>query len=194
MKLKISDHLRIISAIIRKDMVDGIKNKNVLAVLLTSIFMIMVYRFLPSLTAEDGPPALLLFNNNNPKIMSLLEESPAVNLYTYESKDQMLYYLSNGEQPELGLVIEDGFDQKINSNEPLILNGFMLHFFSDEQEDDLKAYMQEELEYLTGRQVNIEIERIQLEPDTYGITILASMGFGFLIIMIGMQCKSNIIM
>ena len=186
MKPSLTNHLRIIWAITAKDLVDGIKNKNVLGVIIPALFVIVIYRYMPAITAEDGPPALLLFDAGNPAMMLLLEDSPAVDLYTYESEAQMLYYLSNGEQPELGLVIPAGFDQSAAAGQPLALQGYMLHFFTDEEVSDLQRYMQDEFEYLLGKPVVIHIEQIQLQPETHGITILASMGFTFMILMVGM--------
>ena len=186
MKKTIFSHLRIIWAIITKDLTDAVKNKNVLGVIIPALFMIVLYRFMPAITAEDGPPALLVYDAGNPVMMTLLEDSPAVNLYSYESEAQMLYYLSNGEQPELGMVLPSGFDQAVESGQPLLLQGYMLHFFTDEDTSELQGYMQDEFEYLVGKPVAIHIEEIQLQPETHGITILGSMGFGFIILMVGM--------
>jgi ABC-2 type transport system permease protein len=98
----------------------------------------------------------------------------------------MRYYLTNGEQPELGLVIPTGFDQAVETRQPLELQGYMLHFFTNEEASEIQLYMQDEFEYLLGQPVSIQIEQIQLQPETHGITILASMGFSFVILMVGM--------
>lgn len=186
MKSTLTNHLRIIWAITAKDLVDAVKNKNVIGVIVPALFIIVIYRYMPAITAEDGPPALLLYDAGNPAMMLLLEDSPAVNLYTYESEERMRYYLSNGEQPELGLVIPTGFDQAVETGQPLELQGYMLHFFTSEQVSELQRYMQDEFEYLLGQPVVIHIDKIQLQPETNGITILASMGFTFMILMVGM--------
>jgi ABC-type Na+ efflux pump permease subunit len=181
------DHIRIIWAITAKDLSDAIKNKNVLGVIIPALFVIVFYRFMPAITADDGPPALLVYDaGGNPAMMSLLEDSPAVDFYSYESEEQMLYYLSNGQQPEMGLVFPAGFDHDVKTDQSLALQGYMLHFFTDEQVFELQRYMQDEFEYLLEQPVDISIEHIQLQPDTHGITILASMGFGFMILMVGM--------
>ena len=186
MKSSVYNHFRIIWAITAKDLVDAIKNKNVLGVVIPALFIIVMYRFMPAITAEDGPPALLIYDAGNPAMMLLLEDSPAVDLYTYESEEQMLYYLTNGELPELGLVIPADFDQAVEAGQSLELQGFMLHFFTDDEVNEIQDYMQDEFEYLLGQPVVIHIEQIQLQPETHGITILASMGFTFMILMIGM--------
>jgi hypothetical protein len=141
---------------------------------------------MPQITAEDGPPALLIYDSGNPSVMLLLDDSPAIDLYSYESKTQMLNYLSNGEQPELGLVLPFGLDQAIQNEQAVTLQGYVLHFFTDEQVSELLDYMENEFEYLLGNSVTIKVEDIQLQPDTHGITILASMGLGFVILMVGL--------
>jgi ABC-2 type transport system permease protein len=186
MKPSLTDHFRIIRAITAKDLTDAIKNKNVIGVIVPALFIIVMYRFMPAITAEDGPPALLVYDTGNPAMMLLLEDSPAVDLYTYESEEQMRYYLTNGEQPELGLVIPAGFDQTVEAGHSLELQGYMLHFFTDGEVLAIQRYMQDEFEYLLGLHVTIQIEQIQLQPETHGITILASMGFSFMILMVGM--------
>lgn len=186
MNISLTPHLRIIWAIITKDFIDAMKNKNVLGVIIPALFVIVLYRFLPAINAEEGPPNLLVYDAGNPSTLSLLEESPVVNLYTYDSESQMRYFLSNGEQPELGLVIPIGFDQSVDSGQTLELQGYMLHFFADEQVTELQHYVQDEFEYLLSKPVSISIEKIQLQPETQGITILASLGFSFVIMMVGM--------
>lgn len=186
MKFSRINHLRIIWAITAKDLIDSVKNKNVIGAIIPALFIILIYRYMPAITAKDGPPALLVYDAGNPAMVLLLEDSPAVDLYTYESEEQMLYYLSNGEQPELGLVIPVGFDQAVETGQPLELQGYMLHFFTTEQVAVIQSYMQNEFEYLLEQPVIIHIEKIQLQPETHGITILASLGFSFVILMVGM--------
>ena len=142
---------------------------------------------MPVITADDGPPALLVYDFGNPDVLSILEESPAFKIYVYESKEKMLYYLSNGEQPELGLVIPDGLDQAIQTKDTLTLQGYMLHFFSIDQVSELRKYFEDEISYLLGLPVSIQVDhQVQLQSETHGITILVSMGLSFVLLMVGM--------
>ncbi len=63
MKLTFAENLRIVWAITSKDLIDALKNKNVLSLIITSLFVVIMYRYLPLLTAEDGPPALLVYDD-----------------------------------------------------------------------------------------------------------------------------------
>ena len=54
--------LRIIWAIARKDIVDAIKNKTVLSVLGSVVFIVVMYKFLPYLDGGSELPNLLLYD------------------------------------------------------------------------------------------------------------------------------------
>ena len=110
MKSNFKENLRIIWAIMSKDLIDAIKNKNVISLLISSLFIVLIYKYLPALTADDGPPAVLLYEAGESQFVADLWDSPAVNLYTYESEEDMKYYLSNGEVPELGLLVPADVD------------------------------------------------------------------------------------
>jgi ABC-2 type transport system permease protein len=186
MNTTLKNHIRIVWAITLKDLTEAFKNKNFLAVIIPALSILVLYRFMPVIISDDDQPALLVYDAGNPKMMLLLEDSPALNLYTYESKEKMLYYLSNGEQPELGIVIPKGFDETVEAGNPLELQAYMLHFFNADEEVEIQRYVQDEFEYLLGQPVSIQIERISLQPESHGVTILASMGFSFIILMVGM--------
>ena len=62
MKLRFTKNIRIIWAITSKDLVDALKNKNIITLVVTCILVVIMYRYLPALTAEDGPPALLVYD------------------------------------------------------------------------------------------------------------------------------------
>ena len=195
MSLSKNNDLRIIWSITFKDLLEALRNKNILAVILPALFVIVLYRFMPAITADDGPPVLHVYDFGNPVVLSILEDSPAFKLYVYESEDKMLYYLSNGEQPELGLVIPEGFDNAIQTEQNLKLQGYMLHFFPIDQVSDLRNYFEDELSYLLGLPVSIQVDhQVQLQPETHGITILASMGFSFVLLMVGMIVIPHLIL
>jgi len=181
-----SNNLRITWAITRKDIVDGLKNKNVIAVILPALFVVILYRFLPAIMLEEGPPRLWVYDVGNPAMVALLEESPVVNLRVFDSQERMFVALGEAETPELGISLPKGFDQAVETGQELSLQGYTLYIFSDEQIAELQKTIQDELEYLVGKPVTIQIERIQLLPESGGISVLTSLAFTFLILIIGL--------
>ena len=70
------DRLRIILAITAKDLVEAIKNKNTLSVILPILFILAVYRFLPSFSHRDEPPTLFLFDPGESSFGLELQDNP----------------------------------------------------------------------------------------------------------------------
>jgi hypothetical protein len=187
MKQTLPENLRIVWALTLKDLLDGLKNKNVLSLIIMSLLIVIMYRFLPALMAEDAPPALLVYDQGDSEFAAALWDSPAVDFYTYDSAEDMRYYLTNGEMPELGLIIPSDFDQSVTAGNPPELQGYALALFDDAEILALRRYMEDEFEYLLGLPVTVAIERIPLEPETHGMTIMPSLGFVFASLMVGMM-------
>lgn len=180
------ENLRIVWAITRKDLTDAIKNKNILTILLSALFVVAVYKYLPQLTAEASPPALLVYDPGNTLFLADLEASPRVDVYTYDSLADMQYYLTNGEVPELGLSIPSDVDTLAESGRPIQLQGYALEIFKDEEVFNLERAMETEIESILGQAIDIRVDRLPLQAETYGITVMTGMGFVFVTLMVGM--------
>ncbi len=180
------ENLRIVWAITRKDLTDAIKNKNIITILISALFVVAVYKYLPKLTADPGPPALLVYDPGNTQFLADLETNPAFDVYTYDSLADMQYYLTNGEVPELGLVIPADFDSLAASRAPMQLEGYALEIFKDQQVFSLERDIETKFEAILGQPVDITVQRLPLQAETYGITVLVGMGFVFVTLMVGM--------
>jgi len=180
------ENLRIVWTITRKDLTDAIKNKNILTILISALFVVALYKYLPQLMAEAGPPTLLVYDPGNTQFLSGLETNPSIDLYTYDSQEKMQYYLTNGEVPELGLVIPTNIDARAASGEPIQIEGYALEMFKNEDVFTLERAMEVEFESILGQPVDIRVERLPLQAETYGITVMTGMGFVFVTLMVGM--------
>jgi hypothetical protein len=114
---KIRQNFRIIWAITAKDIVDGIKNKTTLSVIITTLFVVVFYKFLPSLEKGDALPKVMIYNEGNSSIVPMLENSSSFHFIEFPSQERMERYLANRDVPELGLVIPPDFDQAWEGSE-----------------------------------------------------------------------------
>ena len=193
MKISLVENLRIVWAITLKDLSDGFKNKNIISILISCLFIVVIYKYLPGLTAVDGPPALLVYDPAESSLLTALEDNPTVDLYTYDSLEDMQYYLTNGEKPELGLVIPDDFDDQLGTGSPVVLQAYALDIFKDAEVHALKRIMELEFENIISHPVLISVDRLQLQPETYGVTVLTGIGFVFVTLMVGMMVIPHMI-
>ncbi|MBN1889600.1 MAG: ABC transporter permease [Thermoflexales bacterium] len=191
---KLAENLRIIWAITAKDIVDAIKNKTTLVAMLSVLFMIVFYRLLPILTSSEVP-ALLVYDAGDSTLVAALENSDAVDVYTYPSQEKMQDYLANGEVPELGLVIPANFDQVIAAGSIPELQGYVLHWVSKADAAELQDYVEALIAELTGSSVQIHLDgNIVYPPPDGGSGVMTGMGIVFAVIMVGISMIPNLML
>jgi len=66
-------HARIVGAISAKDLLEALKNKNTIAVILTAVVMVFVYRGLPILESRGELPRVLVYDEGESVLVPLLE-------------------------------------------------------------------------------------------------------------------------
>ena len=71
-----TENLRIVWAITSKDLIDALKNKNIITLLITCVLVVIMYRYLPALTMENGPPALLVYDQAESEFATALWGAP----------------------------------------------------------------------------------------------------------------------
>jgi ABC-type Na+ efflux pump permease subunit len=186
--LKLRYHLRVIWAIAWKDILDGWKNKTILANLIVVTLMILFYRSLPNWENNTDVPNVLVYDAGNSSLVVTLEESTTVNLRQYDSQPEIERALARGGIPELGLVIPADFDQTLETGEALQLDGYVLHWVSDEAAEELKQVAEAEITSMTGNGVHINLEgnRVYTQADSTGLAFLASVSVIFSIAMLGL--------
>ncbi len=182
------EDLRIVWAITAKDISEALRNKNTITVLLSTLFIIVMYRALPALEQGDAPPNVLLYDAGESALVVALENSRVVELYTYSSEEDMKHYLANGQVPELGLVIPADFDRAMAAGEQPELQGYVLHWVDSSDVLELKRLVESEATRLMGAPVSIQIaeERIYPWSDSGGVSVLTGLAIGFVALMTGM--------
>jgi ABC-2 type transport system permease protein len=181
------DSARIIWALFAKDALEALKNKNTIAVIISSLFMVFFYTVFPALAERDEPLALLVYDGGNSSLLPLLEDSRNLRVYSYPSEEQMKQILANGEVPELGLVIPADFDQVIQAGETPRLQGHVLRWVSDTDAEALRSIAETEISAVAARNVPVELAsgRVDLLPESRGLGESASFGLAYALIMIG---------
>jgi hypothetical protein len=180
--------VRIIWAITAKDMVDAVKNKTTLGLLLSVLFVVVCYQMLPQWERSSDLPVVLVYDAGASDLLPVLKRSPNLDVYTgYSSQDQLERKLVAGDVPELALIIPSGFDQSLESGEPLLLQGYVQYWVSDSDAASLKAQAEEEIVRLTGQPVMIHLEGnlVYPSPDSGGRSFLASLAILVSITVIG---------
>jgi ABC-2 type transport system permease protein len=179
---------RIIWAIVAKDILEALKNKNTAAIILISLLMLLFYYYMPILETRDEPPRMRVFDAGESFLVPLLENSDAVNVRTYASEEKMIDALRNSDIPELGLVVPPDFDRALERSGEAQLQGYILDWVDNADAQELQRTFEDEIAVLIGQPVPILMEgnRVSLEPKSHGIGTTAAIAAVFVIVMIGL--------
>jgi ABC-2 type transport system permease protein len=106
----------------------------------------------------------------------------------------MARYLAKRDVPELGLVIPADFDRAWEGSEIPELEGYVLHWVSESDAEELKSDVEREITELVGRSVQIHIEGniVYTQPESTGLALLTSLGLILVITMIGVSFTLNL--
>ncbi len=189
-------HLRIVWAITAKDILEALKNKNIISVIVVSLLMVVFYRVYPGLSAALEPPAVLIYDEGASALPARLEGSRAVQAWTgYRSLAHLQALLAEGDVPELGLVIPAGFDAAAAGGGELTLPGYVMYWVSDEDAAALRAKVEAEIERLIGRPVAIQLQApIVHEADSGGIGIPMGSSVIFVLVMVGLTLVPHLML
>jgi len=179
-------NLRVIWAIFSKDVVEAVKNKTTLTLLISALFVVLMYRALPLLETKSQPMNLLVYDAGNSELVTQLENSLAVKLYTYPTEAKMRYILKEGETPELGLIIPASFDSEIESGQSPSLQALTMHWIAPKDKTRLEDTVQKEIKRITGQDVQLRTEILYMTPEAGGLSVMASLGMIFTVVMIGL--------
>jgi len=181
--------LRIVWTITSKDILDAVKNKTTLSVLLSALFIVLIYQILPTFEKRSDLPTVLVFDAGTSDLLAALKRSPNLDVYTgYTSQAQLERKLSAGDVPELAVTIPPEFDQALENGEPLPLEGYVQHWVSASDAAQLRAQAEEEIARLVGQPVTIHLEGnlIYPTPDSGGRSFLTSLAIVISVTMIGL--------
>jgi ABC-2 type transport system permease protein len=180
--------LRIIWAIAAKDLLDAVKNKTTLSILLSALFVLVVYQLLPKWEHGSNLPTVLVYDAGASELLPALKRSSNLDVYTgYTSQAQLERKLVAGDIAELALTLPAGFDQSLARGEPLPVQGYVQHWVSDSDAAQLRTQAEGEIARLAGQPVAVHLEGnlVYPTPDSGGRSFLASLAILVSVTMVG---------
>jgi ABC-2 type transport system permease protein len=190
------EYIRIIGVMARKDILDGVKNRNVLVLIFTAGLLVVFYKVLPSLSAGDEPPHVLVYDGGKSALTNLLEADPDLTVPPrFESEAAMISRLRDNDIPELGLVIPADFDRELESGVAPALQGFVMYWVEEGDALALRDKAAAEISRLTGKTVSVSIEgnTVFSTPEKDGAGGQASMAIVFVLVLIGVSLVPSIL-
>jgi ABC-2 type transport system permease protein len=164
--------------------------------LLTVLFIIVFYRFLPVLDAIGTLPRVAIFDQGQSQLAAAMADDQRYDVVTVSTQDQMAAYLANESLPILGLVLPENFDELIQSGEVTVLPGFSAHWLSDGDAREMRTFFEDQVAELSGRaiQINLVGNQVYSRLDSQGRAFMTSAGIIIVTIMIGIFLTPQLIL
>ncbi len=181
-------HLRIIWAIVHKDMLDAFKNKTILSILFSVLFVVVAYYLLPSLEDGERLPRLALYDAGDSPVVTQLEGSDAFDLVALPSLAALEDYLGDQDHPTLGLTLPADLDQALVSDQALHLDGYVIHWLTPDAVAETRTFFETQLTALVGQPVRIDLagHTLYTDADSTGRVFLATAGMVITMTMVGL--------
>lgn len=124
-RFNLLDDLRIVWAIAAKDVVDGLKNKTIWSYIFLVLLIMVMYRYMPKI-GQANEIEIVILDEGASRLVTALQNSSIHEIREVSSMTEFEDYMDDGDEGELGLVIPDGYDQALESDEPLAIQGYVL--------------------------------------------------------------------
>ena len=159
------DNLYIIGSIAAKDIMDAIKNRFVIyQIVAVSIILLSI----KGLSFIIAPPAtqLIIYDAGSSEFSNQIAESPDFNIHQARTPQELQQLLSNfgfGLGPEMGIEIPPDFDQQLQSDDQLSVQGYV-SWANRNKAPRIQSQMESELQALTGKFIQIDLNGNLITP------------------------------
>lgn len=165
MKVKnLSDNLRIMWAIAAKDIVDAIKNKTTISIIVGVAFLMLSGQALPLLLKLKSIPSVVVYDAGESGLVAELKKSDDLGLRAARSQQEMQDAVGAAASPLLGLAIPANFDQTLETGGPVELAGYFVHWISPADAAEVEIFFEEKLTQVVGKQVRINTKGRAVYP------------------------------
>jgi ABC-type transport system involved in multi-copper enzyme maturation permease subunit len=158
-------HLRIIFTITYKDILDALKNKITLSIILSSMVMVLsifIFPFLISLRANK--PTAFVYDPAKSNLLKSLTRHSDFSLRLTESMEAMETSLIASPVEPIGLVIPAGFEQEGSRAEIQVIEGYYAHWADLDMISEQAAFFEHQLGSAYGQTVRVNLDSHKVYP------------------------------
>ena len=154
-----------ILAIALKDIREAINNKLFLSILIGTGFIILSQSALQNfIIRRTNEPAMIAYDAGNSTLLQSLEQQPASRFYTVGSIDKLEEQLTSMPTVDLGLVIPEDFDELAASQEAIVLQGYLAHWFDPADVAQVREDYEKLISEASGTSVRINLDGNRVYP------------------------------
>jgi ABC-type multidrug transport system permease subunit len=166
---KFVQSLRIILAITSKDILDAARNKTILSLLVSALFLSAFFTIMPRLS-DTGTPLVFLADAGQSTYTSSISGSDTLRVRRYASVDELKADFIQRADNQLALVLPANFDQTLAEGGIPQIQGYVLNWVSSQTLAEKTASIESRLAAILGRPVHINLDGgiLYMQPDSNG--------------------------
>lgn len=182
-RTRLAEDWRIIRAIAGKDILDAIRNRATLSIILAVGVMMLSGLVLPLVLQSRAGPICIVYDPQKSALVRQLGLQPVATV------DEMKSTVATSLQPVLGLVIPPELGQAREAGEAVRLDGYVAHWASRSQVARLVSTFEAELEKASGQTVRIDVQGHRVYPSAspQGQPFLLAMNMTMQILIVGLS-------
>ncbi len=189
-------NLRLVFAIAWKDILEGWKNKVILTSVITALFLVIFYTYLPDLTMGDEPPMMVIYD---PYQYVKFEDTKSFIGFNHRVERQeniFLYVLRDLETPVIGIILEQD-PRQLQSGSSMVLQGYYPYWMKSNQVEKIKTAVEMTLGEVWDVSIEINVDNNIIYPlmdnYAYGKTFVATAGLMLQLAMMGLSMAPQLI-
>lgn len=181
----LADNLNIIWTIASKDIVDALRNKVVISMIIMLSIMLLVPKMLP-LIFEQSQTVLPVYDIGNSSLVEKIRNNQGISVQRLHSEQELHTALCGAVYPLIGLRIPADFDQHLATGKQVEFQGYVC-WSKRYQVSELQPKLEEMLSQALDLPVTIHIEGNIAYPPTSGVLSLslATINSVLMILMMG---------
>lgn len=167
----IANNMNIILTIASKDIVDALKNRVVVSIIIMLSIILLVPKLLPYIF-EQPETVLPIYDMGASPLVSELKKAPNLSIQVLRSEQELKQALCSSMYPEIGLLLPMDFDQKRGTSEGVEFQGFVC-WSKRHQVPAMQPRLEELLSQALGQLVSIHVDGNIVYPPSDGVLPLS---------------------
>jgi ABC-2 type transport system permease protein len=167
----------VVWAVATKDIVDALRNKTTLSVVISVGFLMLTTQILPLLFRLSDVTQVAVYDAGGSRWAEALSLAGDVQVLRVTSQAELERLLGESARPRLGVIIPAGFDQALEAGAAPELQGYYVHWMGEGEAARLRDLLEGRLTDLAGTPVTIRIwdNLIYPEADAIGRPLMTAL-------------------
>jgi len=164
---------RIVLALAAKDIVDALKNKTTLTIVLGLAMVMLTVQALPLLLKLNDRPRVAIYDAARSGLADTLRQGRAVQIYELRTAEDALNTAVETSGALVAVMLPEGWE---NSTGNLTIEGYLAYWIPAKTAAQLVRDIEQELTAVTGRTVTIQTQTVYPTLENGGHTIMVALG------------------